>query len=150
MRCRDIILKVDKSNLGSIGIGNAIQSEYSHTAIHTELNDVIEADYPKTKKTDFEKWKKKNSNREYYFSDWYDSHVNVYSYVGKWYETGRFINFVFYRVSMWLKLTKLSLWFINRDDSNKVVCSELNGLCRGLPNPHKLTPDDFVKFIKKV
>jgi len=149
MRVCDIILKTDKSKIGSVAIGNATNSDYSHTAILTEHNLVVEAEFPKVIKTDFEKWKRNNSHREYYFSDWYDSHIDVYSYVGKWYETGRFINFIVWRVAKWLKSYVLADWVINRDDPKKVVCSELNGLCRGLPNSHLLTPKDFVKFIKK-
>ena len=149
MRVCDIILKIDKKQIGSVAIGNATNSEYSHTAVLTELNEVIEAEFPRVIKTDFEKWKRNNSHREYYFSKWYDSHIDVYSYVGKWYETGRFVNFGFYRVFTWLKLNIVADWFINRDNSKKVVCTELNGLCRGLPNPHKLEPKDFVKFIEK-
>ena len=149
MKVCDIICDVDKTSIGSRIIGESIKSGKSHTAILTEHNIVVEANFPRVIKIDFEKWKKKNSNRNYQFSEWYDSHIDPYSYVGKWYELGRFVNFGLYRVSSWLKMPKLALWFINRDDSKKVVCSELNGLCRGLPNPHLLKPEDFVIFIKK-
>ena len=142
MRVCDIILKTDKSKIGSVVIGNATNSDYSHTAILTENNEVIEAEFPVIIKTDFEKWKRNNSNREYYFSNWYDCHIDLNKLVGKKYEVGRFVNYLFYR------LTGLK-WFINRDNNKKYVCSEINGLARGLPNPHLLTPKDFVKFIKK-
>ena len=142
MRVCDIILKTDKSKIGSVAIGNATNSDYSHTAVLTELNEVIEAEFPRVIKTDFEKWKVKNKHRDYYFSKWYDSHIDIYSLVGKKYELGRFVNYLLYKVFK-------SKWFINRDNSKKYVCSELNGLARGLPNSHLLTPKDFVKFIKK-
>jgi hypothetical protein len=142
MRVRDIILKADNSRLGSKGIATVTNSEYSHTAIHTENNEVIEAEFPRVIITDFEKWKKNNANREYYYSDWYDCKIDVKKFVGKKYEVGRFVNYLLY------KLTG-SKWFINRDNSKKYVCSEINGLCRGLPNPHLLIPNDFEKFIKK-
>jgi hypothetical protein len=142
MRVCDIILKAKKNNVGSLLIADVTNSEYSHTAVLTENNEVIEAEFPRVIITDFEKWKKKNVGREYYFSDWYDCHININLLIGKNYELGRFVNYLLY------KLTG-SKWFINRDNSKKYVCSEINGLCRGLPNPHLLIPNDFEKFIKK-
>jgi hypothetical protein len=142
MRVCDIILKAKKNNVGSLLIADVTNSEYSHTAVLTENNEVIEAEFPRVIITDFEKWKKKNVGREYYFSDWYDCHINVNLLIGKNYELGRFVNYLLY------KLTG-SKWFINRDNAKKYVCSEINGLCRGLSNPHLLIPNDFEKFIKK-
>ena len=150
MKVCDIVLKVDKSSIGSKGIGEFTKSEYSHTAILTELGDVIEAEYPRVNKTSFEQWIINNSKREYYFSAEYECKVDVYSYVGKKYELGRFVNFIVWRIAKWSNSHVLASWVINRDDPKKVVCSELNGLCRGFLNPHKLTPDDFAKLIKKV
>lgn len=143
MRVRDIILKADKHRIGSKGIAKVTDSEFSHTAVHTENNEVIEAEFPYVICTDFEQWKKNNEGREYYYSEWYDCHIYLKALVGKKYELGRFVNYILF------KLTG-SRWFINRDNSKKFVCSEINGLCRGLPNPHLLLPKDFVKFIKKV
>lgn len=142
MRVRDIILKADKRKIGSLAIAEITHSKYSHTAVLTENNEVIEAEIPIVICTDFEKWKVKNKHREYYFSDWYDCNIDINLLKGKKYELGRFVNYLLY------KLTG-SKWFINRDNSKKYVCSEINGLCRGLPNPHLLVPQDFVKFIKK-
>ena len=142
MRVRDIILKADKHRLGSKGIAKVTNSEYSHTAVHTENNEVIEAEFPRVICTEYEQWKRNNEGREYYYSDWYDCHISLNLLVGKNYEIGRFVNYLLY------KLTGAK-WFINRDNSKKYVCSELNGLCRGLPNPHLLIPQDFEKFIKK-
>ena len=142
MRVCDIILKENKRNVGSLLIADVTNSEYSHTAVLTENNEVIEAEFPRVIITDFEKWKKKNAGREYYFSDWYDCHINVNLLIGKNYELGRFVNYLLYKITG-------AKWFINRDNAKKYVCSEINGLCRGLPNPHLLIPNDFEKFIKK-
>jgi hypothetical protein len=142
MRVRDIILKADKKKIGSKAIAEITKSDYSHTAVLTENNEVIEAEFPRVICTGFDKWKLKNKYREYYFSDWYDCNINLKLLIGKNYELGRFVNYLLY------KLTG-SKWFINRDNAKNYVCSEINGLCRGLPNPHLLVPQDFVKFIKK-
>ncbi len=149
MRVRDIILKADKHKLGSKGIAKVTNSHYSHTAVHTENNDVIEAEFPRVICTPYEQWKRNNEGREYYYSDWYDCHIDVKKLVGKKYELGRFVNFVAWKIARWFGSYILASWVINRDNTKKVVCSELNGLCRGLPNPHKLIPKDFEKFIKK-
>jgi len=150
MLVRDIICEAIEGNIFSEGIANATKSKYSHSAVQTYLNDVIEAEFDKgVICTDSYKWHKNNANRKMIMSDWYESKIDPYTLVGKKYFRGMFINFLLFRVCKWLKLNKLSSNIINRAKDGQLVCSTVNAKCRGMINPHLVLPKDLLAFIIK-
>ena len=148
MLVRDIFLYADEENPVSKGISIALKSPYSHSAIQIkETLEVIEAVPIKVINSDNLLWNYKNSKRKKVYSEWYVSKVDPRTFVGKKYEYGRYINFLSYRILLWLKFTKWANYINSLDNPKRLVCLEINARCRGFKNPQSVTPKDFEPYL---
>jgi hypothetical protein len=150
MLVRDILLEAISDNPLSEGIAEITKSKLyiSHSAVETSEGDVIEAEFLYgVIKTNAYLWDIKNQNRKKYYSEWYTPVENPYTFVGKKYFKGMFINFVLYRIFSWIKLDKIANNVINRANEKQLICSTVNARCRGIVKYWLTLPKDLQQFV---